>query len=445
MLELQIVSRRRYLQLLALSYTLFVHGQSRVYSAEPTLQPENSSEPTQFGVHAQSTVPNNGGPYPQFASKIQGIFGNDAIVRDWWDWFVIQPLSSDKYDWSLPDAAVNAAKSMDQKLIVCLFGTPKWASGGKGIKWPATNTQDWKNFVTSVVRRYKDKGVVVAWEIWNEENTPTFFEDGSTDSWQVKADTYYKKVMLPAYDAAKAVDPNTPIALGGIAPAWDGKRELAAFGFLNQVLSNKDAPSHMDYVCYHSYLKNPADILEAIRQIRQVMSKYGIGSKPIVVTEWSGPARGTNEELQSNLFMQSAVMLQVANVLYACLHYVIDISGEQYGLFRQDGSRFQLADAYQIYLQQMSGSVYVGDCKWISKGSGSYGYLFTRANGQVIPVWNTSGKDTVAIQIASKFNNVKAVKRRDTTTQTTVLKISPANRSVTLSVDQNPTFLVITP
>lgn len=397
--------------------------------------------PTRFGVHAQSTVI-GGGPYPGTAPLIRATLGDGAVVRDWWSWPLIQAGGPEKFDWSKSDTAVNAAKANGQVLIVCLFGTPPWANGGKDQTWPADNVGHWRRFVAATVERYKNSKVVVAWEIWNEENTPTFFQKGSSESWKNRANEYYFKVLEPAYNAIKSVDSNAKVALGGIAPAWDGRNELAVLGFLNQVLSNAGASQHLDYIAYHPYLQDPRNIAKAIDQVRAVTRRYSDTDKPVIVTEWSPPTRRRDEKKQSNIFVQQAATLQAKNVLFACLHYVIDVEGAQVGLFQPNGARFRLANTYSQYLQVIGKSTFDGEPEWINKNVATVGYTFKNQNRYVSVIWNNLAPDNISLQLHSGTLRAYTIEeigiRKDIDLQTS----QNSRRVVTLPVSESPTYLI---
>jgi hypothetical protein len=261
----------------------------------------------QYGVHSQAKW----GDYQAKANSIYSVGGSQMVIRDWWNWADIGKTQG-TYDWTYTDAAVNKAKINGQKLIICFFGCPGWANGGKSEIWPASDVNKWKTFIQSAVSRYQTSGVIEAYELWNEQNSPLFFEPDLTDEpsgraqWQIRADDYASKILIPGYDAVRSLDPGTPVLFGGVT--WGGTASDGAdntVAFVNRVLIYSDAKYKFDYIGYHPYV--PAySITSIFDQLKSVMSINGI-SKRIACTEWGAInyANYSNDEEQSNVFMQN--------------------------------------------------------------------------------------------------------------------------------------------
>src|SRR5438552_210690 len=91
-----------------------------------------------------------------------------AWVRYDFNWFQIEPTAG-QYDWSATDAAVEAAVARGLHVYPTLAYTPQWASSNPGCvvddpneanrcqTQTFANTSDWKDFVSAVVNRYKDR------------------------------------------------------------------------------------------------------------------------------------------------------------------------------------------------------------------------------------------------------------------------------------------------
>ena len=83
------------------------------------------------------------------------------------------------YDWSLYDRTVNYAAQHKIRVLFSIFGTPRWANGGKGLNVPPAKIADLNNFAYAAAKRYS--GVfpgadgrtlppVKLWLAWNEPN-----------------------------------------------------------------------------------------------------------------------------------------------------------------------------------------------------------------------------------------------------------------------------------
>lgn len=411
---------------------------------------------TVFGVHAQSKVWSEiETGYLGKYNSIADMLGSGAVVRDWWSWPDIEP-SSGNYIWTQPDAAANTAVKAGQKLIVCLCGAPAWANGNRDATWPAADINLWKSFVSAVVQRYKERGVVITWELWNEENSPMFFESGPTPSWPEKARDFAAKVLIPGYDAVKAADPSAKVALGGLSANWFSDQPGAqpyehSRYFLQQILSVQDASSHMDYVGYHPYL-DPSDyrqLTTAVAQMRSMMGAFGIGDKPIIATEWGALSRNPlGDEAQCNRFVQLAALIQKCSFNYACYHYVIDAEGQGYGLFDKLTSQGpshsdwnKVAYAYSIFNGLLAGAVYDSDAVFTSAPADTVGYIFTKSGSRVTVVWSYSSAGSAAFKIAGNTTSVKLVRRSGQVAVETPISLTQ-DQTLSITVDDNPVFIV---
>jgi hypothetical protein len=87
------------------------------------------------------------------------------------------------YDWSLYDRTVRYASQFGVHVIFSIYGTPRWANGGKGPNVAPTNPNDLRNFAYAAARRYGGSypdgtggnlPTVYEWLAWNEPNNPIF-------------------------------------------------------------------------------------------------------------------------------------------------------------------------------------------------------------------------------------------------------------------------------
>lgn len=418
-----------------------------------------------YGVHAQSK-PDRMSPYLDKAYSIYALGGPDMYIRDWWSWSYLQP-TPDSIDWTIPDQAVQMAENLGQKLIVCLCYAPGWANGWLDRTWPATNPQDWKNFVTAVVSRYKDSGVIAGWEMWNEENTPSFFEYGLSGNstltdWQIRADDYAQKVLIPGYDAVRSVDLYTPVLFGGMAPTGIiAGVDNSAHGFFKRVLSNPTARNSFDYAGYHPYPS--LDRIEGIfDQMKIEMAAVNI-DRPVAVTEWGGgriaPA---DTESAADAFVRYFCVMRTKDISYQCVHYSVDANGVQYGLFdrsiAQPTSLTSLhendwrltAYAYKFALEQLQDYDYEVDASYYSQPAAeTVGYVYdshsSPGSDKVITLWNTSISGTVEVLTGGGAQSATIVQRVGTgsTTAPTAIIGSGSDQRVSVFAGSSPLLIKI--
>lgn len=417
-----------------------------------------------YGVHAQ-TKPDSLSPYLDKAFSIYAVGGSEMYVRDWWSWNALQPTSS-SINWTYPDQAVAKAQALGQKLIVCLCSAPPWANGGLDRTWPATDVQLWKDFIISVVNRYKDSGVIRGWELWNEPNTPTFLEKGlvGTDTltaWQVRADDYAQKVLIPGYAAIRSVDSFTPVLFGGMAYTGTATNGVdnSVHGFFKRVLTNAGSENSFDYAGYHPYVST-ARMPSIFDQLKAEMARKGI-DRPVAITEWGAvnisPA---TSESAANTFVQTSCIFRTKDISHACVHYSVDAEGITYGLFARNIAQptslstlnkndWRLtAYAYQYVIDQLQGYDYFGPATFAnSVTADTVGYVYdsdsSPGSDKVVALWNNISTTTVEVLTGGGVQAATTVKRTGIGSTTTSVNVigTGSNERVVLTIDANPIFL----
>jgi hypothetical protein len=87
------------------------------------------------------------------------------------------------YNWAIYDRTVNYAQQYGIKVVFSIWGTPRWANGGNGLRVAPTKPADLQNFVYAAARRYSGRWLaedgrglprVDHWLAWNEPNNPVF-------------------------------------------------------------------------------------------------------------------------------------------------------------------------------------------------------------------------------------------------------------------------------
>jgi hypothetical protein len=89
------------------------------------------------------------------------------------------------YDWALYDRTVNYAQQFGIKVVFSIWGTPRWANGGRGLNVAPTKPLDLQRFARAAARRYSGRWLapdgrglprVDFWLAWNEPNNPVFLK-----------------------------------------------------------------------------------------------------------------------------------------------------------------------------------------------------------------------------------------------------------------------------
>lgn len=203
-----------------------------------------------------------------------------VVVLSWRD---IQPLP-DRLYWEDPDAALRSAAFYGVDLLVRLDQPPDWALDGDGpTPW---DLDAYTRFAVQVAQRYGDRlaGII----LWNEPNLSLEWAGQPPDP------AAYAELLAAAYPAIKAVTPNLPVLMAGLASTLgDGERALDDLSFLQEVY-NAGGRANFDVLAAHPYgfgqppQQAPAADrlnLRRIELLRAVMVANGDASKPVWITE----------------------------------------------------------------------------------------------------------------------------------------------------------------
>lgn len=113
----------------------------------------------------------------------------------------------------------------------------------------------------------KYRGVVKYWEIVNEPN--------AGGPWLPNADEY-PVALKNAYQALKAADAENTVLYGGTA--------LVPIPWIERTFQ-LGAAEYFDAMNVHTYVGAPEDVFNMLLPLRELMKKYGVGDKPIWITE----------------------------------------------------------------------------------------------------------------------------------------------------------------
>jgi polysaccharide biosynthesis protein PslG len=223
--------------------------------------------------------------------ELAGIAATGArYLRMDFDWSYLG-REEGRLDWSPVDRVVREARRCGLEVLGLLAYTPEWARrpGGSGQSPPA-DVNDFAEFASAAVERYRPRGVRT-WEIWNEPNLTFYWEPAANP-------TEYAALLVAAYDAIKAVDPEATVLTGGTARAADEDdgSAVAPVTFLEGIYA-AGGGDHFDAVAHHPYSfpalplqgggENFADITP---RLYEVMDEHGDGDLEIWGTEMGAPS-----------------------------------------------------------------------------------------------------------------------------------------------------------
>jgi len=318
-------------------------------------------------------------PWPQISFGSWRLW--DAAVH----WSKLEPGRGD-WDFSILDQEVRLAQQHDVEVLLTFGRTPAWASarpnektghraGKQGAAAEPKDIADWRNYVRTVASRYK--GRIRGYEIWNEPNLPNFYT-GSPESMVVLAQE--------AYSAIKAIDPNaivvSPSAVGPTGLPWLEKFLAAGGG------------RYVDVIGYHLYVRTqpPEAMVDRAHQVRQIMTRYDVGDKPLWNTEagrqtWGGPPIADESEESPGYIARSYILNWAAGVR-RYYWYAWDNAGMGVHMTKEDAATLTPAAVAYDRIE----SVLLGTRMMSLNHSGStWECELRRGHKSLWLVWNTDG------------------------------------------------------
>ena len=208
------------------------------------------------------------------AAKDAGI----SWIRTDLDWVGME-FQKGKWKFSHIDSMLEKARAANVKILPILAYTVPWAS-------PAyKHLDEWGNYVKTVATRYKDD--FYFWEVYNEPNVKIFWKEDSPKG----AD--YAKLLERSWREIKSADPSSKVLYSGTAGV--------PLDFIEDSLK-AGAGKYFDIMNIHPYNwgwgGRPEAIAGEVEKLRKLMDRYGIGDKPIWITEvgWPTSAVASVEE-----------------------------------------------------------------------------------------------------------------------------------------------------
>jgi hypothetical protein len=120
------------------------------------------------------------------------------------------------YDWTLYDRAARHAEANNIQLLFTIWGTPKWANGGKPPRYAPTKSSDLQQFAYAAAQHFSGDvtdansqavPAVRLWTAWNEPNQP--FELAPQykkvrGKWRMQSAIDYAKICKAVYTGVHA-------------------------------------------------------------------------------------------------------------------------------------------------------------------------------------------------------------------------------------------------
>jgi hypothetical protein len=159
---------------------------------------------------------------------------------------------------------------------------------GAGYNWNQMNPDKWRqyardfgNMCREVARRYSGSGMIGAYQIWNEQDTPPHLAYAAV----ALSPGEYALILAEAIRAIRSVDTRTKIITGGHVSGYS-----AGPAYARATLQSLPANVRPDGIALHAYGLGPPDGVAKYSQfgdISPVVHAYSrIIDAPVWITEW---------------------------------------------------------------------------------------------------------------------------------------------------------------
>jgi hypothetical protein len=223
--------------------------------------------------------------------------GKVGTLRINFVWGAVQPTAGASFDWSHYDAIIGGAAQQGIRVLPTVYSSPSWAASKFNYPPSKDRMGDFRAFVAAASARYGANGTfwqlnptipklpVVDWQLWNEVNSPSF--------WYRKPSAKQYVGLLRVFSGGiKSGDPSAKVVLAGLFRTPRIRNGIDIDKFLPQIYQRK-AKSLFDAVAVHPYATTPGDALNAVKETRQIMSRFKDKRTPLWITE-IGWATGGN-------------------------------------------------------------------------------------------------------------------------------------------------------
>jgi hypothetical protein len=199
---------------------------------------------------------------------------NVSLIRATADWRAIaakKPVRAtnpfDKnYNLNDLDALVRNAQMRGIQVMITIWGTPKWANGGKGPNVAPRRLADLTNFARAIADRYSGRHVgfpyVGRYSIWNEPNLEIFLTPQFDKKGRILSPRTYANLYKAGRKGIKAANRGALMAIGETSnqgrdvPAKGGANESVAPGTFARLLAQQKG-LQFDAYATHPYATRP--------------------------------------------------------------------------------------------------------------------------------------------------------------------------------------------
>jgi hypothetical protein len=298
-----------------------------------------------------------------------------TIIRTLVTWANVAPTkpanASDPFDpaYKLDDVdeLVRNAQQRGIEVLITIWGTPKWANGGKTPNYLPTNMNDLRQFARAIAARYSGRypgyPFVRFYGVWNESNLGQFLSPQFNASGAIVGPAAYAKLAAAAYAGVKAGNSKALVAIGetsshGRDKPLAGNSDTISPGMFAKLVAQANPQLKFDAWAHHPYpypvfqkpsqrVKWPNVSLVSLPRFEtSIDSWFHRSNIPIWITEYGhetkpGEPLGVTEAQQAAYIPQAIALARKDPHVQMFIWFVFqDSQGStwQSGLYRQNGA-----------------------------------------------------------------------------------------------------------
>jgi len=195
---------------------------------------------------------------------------NATVVRTLVTWAHVAPTRpktpanpfDPAYNFDDLDEFVRNTQARGLEVLITIWGTPKWANGGKTPNFVPTRQADLQNFARAVASRYSGRHAgypfVRFYSVWNESNLQLFLAPQFDAKGKSVGPRHYARIAAAAYAGIKAGNPRALVALGetsshGRDKKLNGKSDTHSPGRFAQLVAAANPRLKFDAWAHHPY------------------------------------------------------------------------------------------------------------------------------------------------------------------------------------------------
>jgi hypothetical protein len=324
-------------------------------------------------------------------------------------WDNVEPKEG-QWTWDALDKQMNFMASNHMEFGGILIGSVPWDKE-HSVGLPVDNIPAWSNYVFHVVQHLGNK--VKYWEVWNEP--PNFIGPKQTA-------TDYAKILVSAYDAAKAAN---PVCLVGLAA------KSVHLNFIEHVLKD-GGRDHFDFITLHPYevLGTVADgagtealYMNIVPSVRKMLAAQNPArtSVPIIFTELGYDA-GKSPTRQAEALVKAYTMGIAQGV--ECIEWFEGRDGDSgpMGLLDNKGNPRPAYTAMAQLIKHLGQHpAYLG---WVLLNKKHYGFVFQGSEATVLLTW-ANGKSREPLDFGESVQIIDPLTGKTTASTTCELSAAP--------------------